>query len=582
MRCAIHWFGAFLLLSVAASGCGASPRRGGGGVTGGGTGTSGGGGVMAGQTSGYTPGQTGGGASGDPRTILNNLAQHMTQQGYAAVGPAVHGNLPPNGIIAYAINSAPGTCYTVATIGGGSSDINIYVLDAAGQTTAYDVRPDAHPWASFCPAAAGRSIVRVQMAQGVGDYYYIAFQGPAQRGQVNLASFFGAAQEQNLATARLDPQTTQRLDALNNRLVAERFAPQGQPLGFVFNTSDVRDFSANLEAGCYAFATFGGPGARDTDLMLVDGAGNTIESDTATAVDATVRHCVAQPGTYSLRARMYAGRGPLFLMSWRQGAPAQQTSTVISQTSTAGAGLEENFRLLDGDMRARGYEAMGEQVRGQLPEGQTRDVELTLEGGKCYAVLAVGDNGVRDLDLLLNDSAGTTIDRDVQTDPRPIVRVCPTTSGAFHVQVRMFSGSGSFVYGAYRWPRGVVGPFGLRGLIYVRLAELQSLQAVESYEPDENFAIERGNLRREGEERTHDLTLANGQCYSISVVGGAGINDIDVTLMQGTTQLASDGTRNAFPSVRACIQAAGRVRIKVKATAGSGEYAYQVFRRTGT
>ena len=582
MRCVIHWFGAFLLLALAASGCGASPRRGGYVGSGGGTSPGGGGGTMAGQTGGYTPGQTGGGVGGDPRTTLNNLAQFMTQQGYAASGPAVHGNLPPNGIVAYAITAAPGTCYTVATIGGGNSDINIYVIDANGQTAAYDVRPDAHPWASFCPAAGGRSIVRVQMAQGVGDYYYIAFQGPAQRGQVSLASFFGAAREQTLASAQLDPQTTQRLDALNARLNAERFTPQGQPLGFVFNTSDVRDFSANLQAGCYAFATFGGPGARDTDLTLVDGAGNTLQTDTSTNVDATVRHCVAQPATVSLRARMYAGRGPLFLMSWRQGAPAAPTGNVISQTSTAGAGLEENFRLLDGDMRARGYEALGEQVRGQLGEAATRDVQITLEGGKCYAVLAVGDNGVRDLDLLLLDAGGQTIDRDVQTDPRPIVRVCPTASGTFGMRVRMFSGSGGFVYAAYRWPRGVVGPFGLRGLIYVRLAELQALQGVESYEPDENYSIERGNLRREGEERTHDLTLQNGQCYSIAVVGGQGMNDIDVTLTQGTAELARDGTRNAFPSVRACIQAAGRVRLKVRATAGSGEYAYQVFRRTGS
>jgi len=62
-------------------------------------------------------------------------------------------------------------------------------------------------------------------------------------------------------------------------------------------------------------------------------------------------------------------------------------------------------------------------------------------------------------------------------------------------------------------------------------------------------------------------------------VGGQGVNDLDVTLSQGNNQVATDGTRNAFPSVRHCTQGDGRYTLSVRAASGSGDYFYQVFRR---
>ena len=154
-----------------------------------------------------------------------------------------------------------------------------------------------------------------------------------------------------------------------------------------------------------------------------------------------------------------------------------------------------------------------------MPE---RDFPIQLEGGKCYAILGVGDNGVRDLDLVLVDDRGREIDRDVEQDARPVVRVCAERSGTYSMKVRMFSGSGNFVYAPYRWPRGTRGPFNLAGLIYVRLAEVTSLLEVEGYEPDFESAPGQGELAREGQSRTHRVQLQAGQCYSILAVGGDG------------------------------------------------------------
>lgn len=576
---------ALLSLALVLAACGASPRR---QVFV--TGPQGNGGYVGPQGNRYTGPQGNGGggggvvASGDSRAQLGQLDQLLRQRGYSALGPAIHGSLAPNGLIAYAVAATPGACYAIFALGDQpGQDLNLTVTDPSARTIAYDVRPDSHPYAVVCPGVSGRLAARLQMLAGEGGYYYAVYQGPSNS-QPDLAAFFGAGQAApQVQSAQLDQATNQRITAVEQRLTGERFRRVYGPIGIVLSEGMTRQFPATLQAGtCYAFASFGGPGAADTDITLVDGSGNEIERDVETAADGMIRYCPTAAGAYNLVVKMYTGNGPLFTLAYQQGAPEQgaQQTQVVAATSTATAGLEENFRLLDGDMRARGYENMGDAQRGQLAEAAVQNYPIELEGGKCYAILAVGDNGVRDLDLLLVDGAGATVDRDVEQDPRPIVRVCPTRSGSFRMQVKMFAGAGNFVYGAYRWPRGVRGPFGLAGLMYVRLAEVTQLLSVEGFQPDADFTPARGTFRREGEDHSHTVALRGGMCYSVLVVGGDGVNDIEATLLQGTTPVANDGTRNAFPSVRHCPTANGNFSLKVKAVSGSGAYFYQLFTQT--
>jgi hypothetical protein len=525
--------------------------------------------------------------SNDPRQALEQTEQFLTQQGFARTGPAVrNANLPVNGVIAYAVDGQPGACYTIVAIAQPTSDLNLVVLDPAGQTVGYNVSPDAHPWATVCPQAPGRMIARLQMASGGGEYYYAVYQGPAGSQPDLNALYGGGAQAQQVARAQIDPQTQQRLTELDRQLGQENFQRISEPYGEMYEQRQDRMFALNLQQGvCYAFATLGGQGVRDTDVFLVDGSGNEIERDVSTSVDAIVRFCPQQSGSYSLRARMYGGEGPLFTVGYQQqpqgtvATTTPPTTNVIATQSTAGAGLDDNFRLLDTDMRARGYESYGDPVRNQLEQGATQDFPIQLEGGKCYAILAVGDNGVRDLDLILSDSGGRQVDRDVETDARPVVRVCAPQTGAYSMQVKMYSGAGSFVYAAYKWPRGTRGPFNLSGLIYVRLAEVTALLGVEGYQPDVDATPGDGNLRRQGASARENLQLTGGQCYAILVVGGEGVNNLDVTLASGSNQVAADTTRTAFPDVRFCPPSTGRYTLNVTAGQGSGRYFYQVFRR---
>ncbi len=521
-------------------------------------------------------------SSGPPVEVLNRVDTHLQQQGYSRLGPAIrNADMPTGGLVAYTIDAKPAFCYLAIAISASANDLDMALLDPAGRTVAHDVRPDAHPWASVCPPAAGPYVARLQMARGSGEYYYAVYQGKPQS-DPQLAAFFGGAQA-GPQTAEIDDETAQRVRALAATLKKDRFEQIDAARGIVLAARQDRNFPLNLQHGsCYAFATFGGAGVQDTDVFIVDGSGNELQRDATQGRDAQVRFCPPSTGVYTLRTRLYDGGGPVFYAGWVQegeGASSRSAVPIIAAGSTMGVGLEENFRLLDADMQARGYRRFGNTSRGELGERQVRDFRVRLEGGKCYAILAVGDTGVRDLDLILASSRGQQLDRDVESDARPIVRVCASKSGQYQIKVSMAQGSGKFVYAAYRWPRGTRGPFGLSGLIYVRLAEVTSLLSVEGFEPDANFSPGKGSLASQGRSAQHSFKLPAGQCYSVLAVGGDGLSDMDLTLSRNGKQLASDGTRNGFPSVRYCSKEETDYQLQVTATGGSGEYFYQVFRR---
>lgn len=530
------------------------------------------------------------GASGTPLARLNAVDAHLSQRGYTRVGPAVrNANMAAGGLVAYAVDGQPGQCFVAVALASNTSDLNIIVLDPRGQDIGHDVMPDANPHVRVCPAQPGRHIARVQMARGGGEYYYALYQG-APSSDPQLAAFFGTA----APGAPTAPQVAERSSDVDMRLAGydrelanERYQRAGDTRGVVLGDGEDRRFPLNLEQGyCYAFASVAGEGARDADLYILNGAGETIQSDTRVDRDAVVRYCPPSGGSFVLRALLYDGAGPLFIAGWVQSqtgttAPAATGGDVISNQSTAGGGVAEAFALRDADIRARGYEPYGDQAAGQLAPGQSAEQVIRLEGGKCYALVATGDNGVRDLDLAVVDARGNEVDRHGGAGASATVRVCAPSTGEYRAQVRMADGGGDYLVQAYRWPRGTRGPFNLSGLIYVRLAEVTSLLSVEGYEPDANFSPGQGTIRSQGGSASHTLELPGGRCYAVLAVGGDGVVDLDLRLRQGAQELGGDTSVNAFPDVRTCVASRTQLTLQIEARAGQGDYFYQVFSRDG-
>lgn len=517
----------------------------------------------------------------EPRQKLKEIHQHLKGQGYAPTGPAMHGKLGANGIVAYSFTAKTGFCYTAVAIGEEGQDLNIVVIDPSGQTIAHDVNPDEHPWVSVCPRSEGRTVVRLQMAQSSGDFYYASFEGPPDV-QPNLHAFFGLNATDLLPAAEVDSETQRRIEALDQRLAVEALQRVDTPKGLDLATDESQQYDLNLLGGtCYAFAVLGSSTARHIEASLVDRQGNEVARH-SDPTEAIVRYCSEQSASHLLRIRLLDGQSKIFTLAYAKQvapSPAGTNPGVMANTARSGSGLEESYRLMDADIRARGYERQGKLERGELQEQETNEFSLVLEGGKCFAVVAVGDNNVRDLDLMLYDLRGKVVDKDFENSPRATTRMCPSQSGKYRMLVKMPSGTGSFAYALYRWPRGTQGPFGLSGLQYVRLAEATALLRVEGFTPDPNYSLERGSLRKQGSSENHSLELEGGACYAVVVVGEQGLNDVDLNLV-GSGSSAADSSRNAFPSVRACARKNDTYKLHIQAANGSGKYIYQIFKQT--
>lgn len=87
-------------------------------------------------------------------------------------------------------------------------------------------------------------------------------------------------------------------------------------------------------------------------------------------------------------------------------------------------------------------------VRGELRQGEVESSPHMLLGTHCYSFVAVGSEGVEDLDVLLVDPAGAPVMHDEDQSRDATIglaqSICPIEPGMYRVRVRMFRGSGSY------------------------------------------------------------------------------------------------------------------------------------------
>jgi len=86
--------------------------------------------------------------------------------------------------------------------------------------------------------------------------------------------------------------------------------------------------------------------------------------------------------------------------------------------------------------------------RGTLRAGEVEEHTHVLLGTHCYSMIAVGSEGVEELDLVLRDPAGAPVMHD--TDDGDVATlgittsVCPMEPGMYSIRVRMFRGEGDY------------------------------------------------------------------------------------------------------------------------------------------
>ncbi len=126
-----------------------------------------------------------------------------------------------------------------------------------------------------------------------------------------------------------------------------------------------------------------------------------------------------------------------------------------SNRGVGGSGvLEPRFVAVHNTLSAMGLAQMGPIEQGALAEGQEARVMLPLPAG-CVTIVALGGEGLRNLDATLLDPRGVPLAHDTTSEPQAVLRQCLESADSYLLVVKAASGAGSWT--AATWAGGVTG-----------------------------------------------------------------------------------------------------------------------------
>jgi hypothetical protein len=349
-----------------------------------------------------------------------------------------------------------------------------------------------------------------------------------------------------------------------------------------------RSYVERLPAGkCYLFVAHGGAGIENIDVAASH-AGTVLTRDSDTGPVASVRHCTGE-SRQILRWTVSSFRG-----AGTFAAGVYEVPEVALGAAATGTGEGTVLERLEALARAHAAD-MGVVTtprRETLAEGARIERNVTLAPGRCYRVLAAGEDTIADLDVVLLDPDGGSLQGDVGESSSAHLGVlrplCPARPGAYRVAARAESGGGSFAWQIFgsvagrreaaaqtqRASRFRVGGSG-SGFVAARLRERHRAVGRGGSPVTDLLA---GTLRT-GDERSIALPVVGGGCYVALAAGMPSVRELDLRVRDPFgNERARDEARDAFPATgRFCASVSGRWTIEVRMFNGYGQYGLQVF-----
>ena len=368
-----------------------------------------------------------------PRVPFREVEEHLAStraalraRGFAPVGPPLLERVTEGSVVRLPVPLEVGRCYVAsARSGEGLPDIDLFLFDGAGVEVARDLAADAEPSIEYCPEVSGRHTFEVRAFEGAGAVGVLVFAGPltdidAERATEPVDGIDDRAPD--------DPALA--LGVLAAPLLSRGFAP---PL-FVSRAAaivpgEVRTHDVVIGPGCAIVLGTASHEGMDLDLYLADDTGREADRDTAVQSTARVRACRDQPSVMRIAVKGYGRDGAYALAVLR--AP----DTVLDLQSLR---LEETTA----SYRHRGFEERS-SLRASLEEGQRFRRIIALDPGRCVAVAAAGDGGVRDIELFLRVSSDEPVVSDTRLAPHAAVSRCAETREQLSIDLLMRRGSGS-------------------------------------------------------------------------------------------------------------------------------------------
>lgn len=234
----------------------------------------------------------------------------------------------------------------------------------------------------------------------------------------------------------LDPRAERPQPPVDLETLADRFLagydPLTSPGAVTLAAGETYTFSQSVEAGvCYAAAAV----TSEADLDLrVRRSGALVTQDVRLDSYPVATWCAATSGTARIELRAF-------------NASAEVSYAVFvdrDARDAAAGGLDElSNRLSRAIARsAPRWEPIGTQWRTTFSRPEVRTWSVDAAADRCYAVVAVGQAAVEDVDLLLVDEEGFERARDFALDAVPLVSYCPDRAEVLTVHVALRQGRG--------------------------------------------------------------------------------------------------------------------------------------------
>jgi hypothetical protein len=245
------------------------------------------------------------GASADMAQMLDRAAQRYAAGMGQAAEPTL-ARMTEGEDLNVEVPLHGGSCYRFLAVGGaGVQDLALHVYQGAAEVGS-DTAEASEAVASYCATADGSVRLRLHMERGSGEIALGPFTGGAQPG-----ARARAAQPEVPVGGDGDDFLARQLRTLHGQ-VGQGRRGASQVMRATLRSAQDRVFPVQLLAGrCYTIVAVGSPSVRDLDLYLVTPAGLEQAHDSTHASSAviTTEPCPRWDGTYTVRARVFAGYG---------------------------------------------------------------------------------------------------------------------------------------------------------------------------------------------------------------------------------------------------------------------------------
>ena len=255
-------------------------------------------------------------------------------------------------------------------------------------------------------------------------------------------------------------------------------------------------------------------------------------------------------------------------------ASAVVVTTSYSRPSLAEKSAEQMKAALEAraERLGGGYVPIGQVRAGGMSEGQSVEFLEVLRRGACYRILAVGGDKVTDLDLRIF-KGGKQVATDQGVVPNPVAEHCAEADGEVKARLQLYAGNGPYALQLYAESKEAGSASEQEAAVALSLDEVAA-QAAAGMEPLGDPYV--GTLGHRN-AATFEVVLSDARCYKFLGAGGAGVQDLTLTIEVDGREVAADRISGVRPAAQWCAPGRTAATIKVAMYGGSGAFAIGVY-----